>query len=95
MSVYKDNTNAINLYENDIILIKQAWEKHYSKGNLCFMKIIECEEKYLEDVRDLLVELEEYIISIDKDNQDQIYEDYWELKALRDLKEVKKMESVF
>ncbi len=40
------------------------------------MKIIECEEKYLEDVRDLLVELEEYIISIDKDNQDQIYEDY-------------------
>ena len=62
---------------------------------MCFIKIIECEEKYLEDVRDLLVELEEYIISIDKDNQDQIYEDYWELKALRDLKEVKKMESVF
>ena len=31
------------------------------------MKIIEYEEKYLEDVRDLLVELEEYILSIDKD----------------------------
>ena len=53
------------------------------------MKIIEYEEKYLEDVRDLLVELEEYIISIDKDNLDQIHEDYRELMALRDLKEVK------
>ena len=31
-------------------------------------QIIEYEEKYLEDVRDLLVELEEYILSIDKDN---------------------------
>ena len=53
------------------------------------MKIIEYEEKYLEDVRDLLVELEEYIISIDKDNLDQMHEDYRELMALRDLKEVK------
>ena len=34
------------------------------------LKIIEYNEKYLEDVRDLLVELEEYIISIDKDNLD-------------------------
>ena len=32
------------------------------------MKIIEYEDKYLEDVKDLLVELEEYILSIDKDN---------------------------
>lgn len=53
------------------------------------MKIIEYEEKYIEDVRDLLVELEEYVISIDKDNLDQIHEDYRELMALRDLKEVK------
>lgn len=53
------------------------------------MEIIEYEEKYLEDVRELLVELEEYIISIDKDNLDQIHEDYRELMALRDLKEVK------
>ena len=35
------------------------------------MKIIEYEEKYLEDVRDLLTELEEYIVSIDKDELDQ------------------------
>lgn len=31
------------------------------------MKIIEYENKYIEDVKDLLVELEEYIIKIDKD----------------------------
>ena len=37
------------------------------------MQIVEYEEKYLEDVKDLLVELEEYIISIDKDNLDQLH----------------------
>lgn len=52
------------------------------------MKIIEYEEKYLEDVRDLLVELEEYIVSIDKDNLDQVHEEYREKMALIDLKEV-------
>ena len=52
------------------------------------MEIIEYEEKYLEDVRDLLVELEEYIISIDKDNLDQIHKDYRKLMAVCDLKEV-------
>ena len=31
------------------------------------MKIVEYSDKYLEDVKDLLVELEEYIVSIDKD----------------------------
>ena len=34
------------------------------------MEIVEYSDKYLEDVRDLLVELEEYILSIDKDNLD-------------------------
>lgn len=34
------------------------------------MEIIEYEDKYLEDVRDLLTELEEYIVSIDKDELD-------------------------
>ena len=38
--------------------------------------IIEYEDKYLEDVRDLLVELEEYIVSIDEDNLD-IFEYDW------------------
>ena len=49
------------------------------------MKIIEYEEKYLEDVRDLLVELEEYILSIDKDNLDQLHPEYREKMAILDL----------
>ena len=53
------------------------------------MKIIEYEDKYLEDVRDLLTELEEYIISIDKDNLDQLHPEYHEKMALLDLEEVK------
>ena len=52
------------------------------------MKIVEYEEKYLEDVRDLLVELEEYIISIDKDELDQLHPEYREKMALLDLEEV-------
>ena len=52
------------------------------------MKIIEYEEKYLEDVRNLLVELEEYIVSIDKDNLDMVHPDYREKMAIKDLKEV-------
>ncbi len=53
------------------------------------MEIIEYEKKYLEDVRDLLVELEEYLVSIDKDNLDQVHSEYREKMALLDLEEVK------
>ena len=53
------------------------------------MKIIEYENKYLEDVKDLLVELEEYIVSIDKDNLDQVHPEYREKMAILDLEEVK------
>ena len=52
------------------------------------MQIREYEEKYLEDVRDLLVELEEYILTIDKDELDQLHPDYREKMALCDLKDV-------
>ncbi len=52
------------------------------------MDIVEYENKYLEDVRDLLVELEEYIISIDKDKLDRLHKDYREKMALIDLKDV-------
>ena len=54
------------------------------------MKIIEYEDKYLEDVKDLLVELEEYIITIDEDNLDKLDYEYRDKMALLDLKEVKK-----
>lgn len=53
------------------------------------MKIIEYEDKYLEDVKDLLVELEEYIVSIDKDNLNQVHPEYREKMALIDLEEVR------
>ena len=53
------------------------------------MKIIEYEKKYLEDVRDLLTELEEYIVSIDKDGLDQVHPEYHEKMALIDLEEVR------
>ena len=52
--------------------------------------IIEYEDKYLEDVKNLLVELEEYIISIDKDHLDQLHEDYKDKMAILDLEEVNK-----
>ena len=53
------------------------------------MKIIEYEEKYLEDVKDLLVELEKYILSIDKDELDQLHPEYRDKMAVLDLEEVK------
>ena len=53
------------------------------------MTIVEYDDKYLEDVKDLLVELEEYIISIDKDNLDQIHPEYREKMAVIDLDNVK------
>ena len=53
------------------------------------MKIIEYEDKYLEDVKDLLVELEGYIVSIDRDNLDQVHPEYREKMAILDLEEVK------
>lgn len=53
------------------------------------MRIIEYEEKYLEDVKDLLVELEEYIISIDEDQLDQLHLEYRDKMAILDLEEVK------
>ena len=52
-------------------------------------KIIEYKDRYLEDVKDLLVELEEYILTIDKDNLDQLHPEYREKMALLDLKKVR------
>ena len=54
------------------------------------MQIIEYEDKYLEDVRDLLVELGEYIVSIDKDNLEQVHPEYRNKMTDIDLEKVKK-----
>ena len=54
------------------------------------MQIIEYEDKYLADVKDLLVELGEYIVSIDKDNLEQVHTDYKDKMTNLDLDKVKK-----
>lgn len=56
------------------------------------MKIIEYENIYLEDVKQLLVELEEYLLSIDKDHLEQLHADYKEKRTQLDLEQVKKYE---
>ena len=56
------------------------------------MKIIEYNNNYLESVKDLLVELEEYIVSIDKDHLDQVHSEYRDKMAIKDLEEVNKYE---
>lgn len=52
------------------------------------MKIVEYEEKYIDDVKDLLVELEEYILRIDEDELDQLHPEYRNKMVLIDLEEV-------
>ena len=52
------------------------------------MEIIEYNEKYLEDCKDLLVELEEYILSIDEDHLDRLHPDYRDKMFLCDYEEV-------
>ena len=52
------------------------------------MKIIEYNDKYKEDCKDLMVELEEYIVSIDEDQLDQVGKDYREKMLELILKEV-------
>lgn len=68
-----------------------AFEFEYLSSNND-VSIIEYEDKYLEDVKDLLVELEEYIISIDRDNLDQLHPEYRDKMAILDLEEVKNYE---
>lgn len=53
------------------------------------MQIIEYEDKFLDDVKNLLVELEEYIIKIDEDGLDQLHSEYKDKMALLDLKTIK------
>lgn len=68
--------------------------KKYKKDDIIYlgdesMEIIEFEGKYLEDIKNLLVELEEYILTIDKDNLDQLHPDYRDKMAILDLDEIK------
>lgn len=53
------------------------------------MQIIEYEDRFLDDAKNLLVELEEYIIKIDEDGLDQLHSEYKDKMALLDLKTIK------
>ena len=52
------------------------------------MEIIEYNEKYIEDCKDLLVELEEYILTLDIDKLDRLHPDYRDKMFLCDLEEI-------
>lgn len=52
------------------------------------MKIIEYEENYQEEVKELLEELQEYMISVDKERYSTITKDYKEKYFEKIIKEV-------
>ena len=52
--------------------------------------IVEYSDKYLEDIKDLLVELEEYLVSIDQDHLDHVHPEYRDKMAVIDLEDVNK-----
>ena len=58
------------------------------------INIIKYEDKYLEDIKDLLVELEEYIISIDRDNLDQLHPEYRDKMTILDLEEINNSDGI-
>ena len=53
-----------------VVLEKIKLEMKYMMELNKNFKIVEYEDKYLNDVRDLLTELEEYLVLIDEDNLD-------------------------
>ena len=53
------------------------------------MEIIEYKDTYIDDIKYLLVELEEYIVSIDEDNLDQVHPEYRNKMAIIDLDIIK------
>ena len=56
------------------------------------MKIIEYNETYIEELKDLLEELQEYIVSIDPYHFNILKDDYKEKIYLKDMEEVKNNE---
>lgn len=56
------------------------------------MKLIDYNQKYDEDIKDLLVELQEYIVSIDKDGYNIITDKYREAEFKKTIKEVNDFE---
>lgn len=78
-------------YSDDAIRALTEFQEKYFESEIIRVKkeeidndivIKEYDDKYLEDIKDLLVELEEYIVSIDKDNLDRLHSDYRDKMAL-------------
>ena len=66
---------------------------NYNTGCIKFNKdnwnsLLNNDKKYFAYIKDLLVELEEYILSIDEDELDQLHPEYRDKMALIDLEEV-------
>lgn len=86
-------------YSDDAIRALTEFQEKYFESEIIRVKkevvdsdivIKEYDDKYLEDIKDLLVELEEYIVSIDKDNLDRLHSDYRNKMALIDLELINK-----
>jgi len=88
INTIKDNipNNELNkVIAPDVI---EALNEYFNFSMNNEIQIVEYDNKYLEDVKDLLVELEEYIVSIDKDDLDQVHFEYREKMAIIDLDDV-------
>lgn len=81
-------------YSDDAVRALTEFQEKYFESEIIRVKkevvdsdivIEEYDDKYLEDIKDLLVELEEYIVSIDKDNLDRLHSDYRDKMTLIDL----------
>ena len=53
------------------------------------MLIEEYKDEYIESVRDLLVQLEEYLVSVDQDSLDTVGPEYREKMVLYDIADVR------
>lgn len=86
-------------YSDDAIRALTEFQEKYFESEIIRVKkevvdsdivIKEYDDKYLEDIKDLLVELEEYIVSVDEDNLDRLHNDYRDKMALIDLELINK-----
>lgn len=86
-------------YSDDAIRALTEFQEKYFESEIIRVKkeeidndivIKEYDDKYLEDIKDLLVELEEYIVSVDEDNLDRLHNDYRNKMALIDLELINK-----
>jgi ribosomal protein S18 acetylase RimI-like enzyme len=89
MSIKEVSIDIADISTSTVNKIKSSIGDMKSRKKL-YVSDVEYENKYLGNVKDLLVELEEYIVSIDKDHLDQVHPEYREKMAVLDLEDVNK-----